>query len=104
MRFNDAIPGVVVLLFAAAMLAYTLTFPAQMPGQEYGPALFPGLVAVGLVLCGLLLVARGVRAGGAWVSLGGWTGHPRAAAPRRAGYSRSRTRTAKSRPEATSSP
>ena len=29
-----------------------------MPGQKFGPAWFPGLIAIGLILCGGLLAAR----------------------------------------------
>jgi putative tricarboxylic transport membrane protein len=43
-----------------------------MPGQKFGPALFPGLVAAGLGLCGVLLAISGLRTGGAWFSLPGW--------------------------------
>jgi len=32
-----------------------------MPGQKFGPAWFPGLIAVGLILCGVLLAARSQR-------------------------------------------
>jgi putative tricarboxylic transport membrane protein len=32
-----------------------------MPGQQFGPALFPGLVAAGLGLCGVALIASGLR-------------------------------------------
>ena len=42
MRLNDAVIGIALILFALAMIAYTRTFPA-MPGQDYGPALFPVL-------------------------------------------------------------
>ena len=79
MRFHDALTGAALVLFGGVVLWHVQGFPA-MPGQKYGPALFPGLVAAGLVLCGLLLVVRGVRAGGAWVAPGSWTGHPRAVA------------------------
>lgn len=61
MRLNDAVLGLVLLIFAAAMMAYTTTFPA-MPGQNYGPALFPLLIGVGMAACGLLLIAQGLRA------------------------------------------
>ena len=45
-----------------------------MPGQHFGPALFPGLLGIGLAACGALLVVRGARAGGApWVALAPWT-------------------------------
>ncbi len=32
-----------------------------MPGQKFGAALFPGLVAAGLGACGVLLIAAGMR-------------------------------------------
>ena len=32
-----------------------------MPGQKFGPAWFPGLIAVGLILCGALLAAQSLR-------------------------------------------
>jgi putative tricarboxylic transport membrane protein len=37
-------------------------YPA-MPGQKFGPAWFPGLIAVGLIVCGALLAARTARNG-----------------------------------------
>ena len=43
-----------------------------MPGQKFGPAWFPGLVAAGLAICGALLVLKGARHGGAWIELPGW--------------------------------
>jgi putative tricarboxylic transport membrane protein len=44
-----------------------------MPGQRFGPAWFPGLIAAGLGLCGLFLIFAGVRQGGPWLALPGWT-------------------------------
>jgi putative tricarboxylic transport membrane protein len=46
-------------------------FPA-MPGQKFGPAWFPGLVAAGLGVCGALLMRSGLRARTAWVALPEW--------------------------------
>jgi putative tricarboxylic transport membrane protein len=43
-----------------------------MPGQRFGPAWFPGLIAAGLGACGVLLVAAGVRRGAPWVALPEW--------------------------------
>ena len=43
-----------------------------MPGQRFGPAWFPGLVAVGLGICGLLLVYAGVRRGAPWLAFPDW--------------------------------
>ena len=60
MRFNDAVFGVVLLLVAIAVAATALTFPG-MPGQSFGPALFPDIIAGGFALCGLALIWSGVR-------------------------------------------
>jgi putative tricarboxylic transport membrane protein len=57
MWVSDAIFGAVLLLLAAAIMALALAFP-DMPGQDYGPALFPTLIASGLGLCGLVLLVR----------------------------------------------
>jgi putative tricarboxylic transport membrane protein len=43
-----------------------------MPGQRFGPAWFPGMVAAGLGICGLFLVASGARQGGRWIALPQW--------------------------------
>jgi len=51
-----------------------------MPGQKFGPAWFPGLIAAGLVLCGALLIVPGVRAGAPWVAFPQWLRRPRARA------------------------
>lgn len=69
MRLSDRWLGVAVLALAAAMFSYTLTFPA-FPGQKYGPALFPRILAVGMALCAALLIFGDWRrrAGGATVS------------------------------------
>ena len=48
MRFNDAVFGVVLLLAAVAVFAVARGFPG-MPGQNFGPALFPDLIAAGLL-------------------------------------------------------
>jgi putative tricarboxylic transport membrane protein len=60
MRVNDAITGAMLLAFAIATFAYARTLPA-IPGQEYGAAVFPMLIAIGLAGCGVLLIASGYR-------------------------------------------
>jgi len=60
MRVNDAITGFALLAFAIATFAYARTLPA-IPGQDYGAAVFPMLVAAGLAGCGALLIASGLR-------------------------------------------
>jgi putative tricarboxylic transport membrane protein len=49
-------------------------FPA-MPGQKFGAAWFPGLIAIGLALCGALLIVTGVR--GPWLVVPDWIHRPR---------------------------
>jgi putative tricarboxylic transport membrane protein len=55
-------------------------FPA-MPGQKFGPAWFPGLIAAGLALCGALLMRAGMRQRAPLLSLPDWIRRPQ---PRRA--------------------
>lgn len=61
MKFNDAVWGGLFVLFAGAILIHVQGFP-KIPGQNVGPGLFPGLVAVGIAICGCILIVRGVRA------------------------------------------
>ncbi len=77
MKLHDALAGAALVVLGAVVLWHVQGFPA-MPGQNYGAALFPGIVAAGLLACGLLLAVRGARAGGAWIAPGAWTRHPRA--------------------------
>ena len=78
MQANDAVTGAIFTVLAVVIFFVAGTFP-DFPGQRYGPALFPQILAVGLGCCGLLLIARGVRArqqGGAWIALDGWARNP----------------------------
>jgi len=59
-RLNDAVIGAVLIAFALVAYFEARTFP-QLPGQNYGAALFPLIIAVGLGVSGLLLVASGLR-------------------------------------------
>jgi len=77
MRFNDAIIGLVLIAVAAVTIWLTRDFPA-MPGQKYGPALFPTIIASGLGLGGLILVLTGLRSGAPALRLADWTRDPRA--------------------------
>ncbi len=78
MKLNDAIFGLVLLALGAAVLFAVQGFP-KIPGQPVGPALFPGLIAVGLCACGALLVWSGLRERprSAWVSWDDWVRSPR---------------------------
>jgi putative tricarboxylic transport membrane protein len=77
-RANDALSGLVLIVFAAAMIALTASFPS-FPGQKYGPALFPRILGTGIIICGALLVARGLasrRAGAPWLEVAPWVRDP----------------------------
>ena len=82
MRLNDAVWGALLLLFGVALLVHVQSFPA-IPGQRYGAAFFPGLIATGLGICGLLLIVKGVLAhrrepaAAPWIAADPWTGSPR---------------------------
>ena len=61
MKINDALGGAALVALGAVVLWHIQGFP-PMPGQKYGPAWFPGLIAIGLIACGALLVAARLRA------------------------------------------
>lgn len=58
MKFDDAVWGALLAVLGAAVLVHVQGFP-RIPGQNVGPALFPGLVAAALVGAGALLIVRG---------------------------------------------
>ena len=78
MKLNDAVWGALLIFFSAAVLVHIQGFPT-IPGQKVGPALFPGALAVGLAVCAVLLILKGLasRARGGerarWVEFDGWT-------------------------------
>ncbi len=78
MKIHDALLGMIFVLIGIATL-YTVSAYPKMPGQDVGPAMFPGVVAAGFVLFGSLLTVR------AWAlpgprrlfALGDWARSPR---------------------------
>ena len=82
MKFNDAVWGVLLALLGAAILWHVQGFP-RIPGQNVGPGLFPGALAVALLACGAILIASGLtarRAAGAatpWAVAPDWLRSPR---------------------------
>jgi putative tricarboxylic transport membrane protein len=77
MRINDAVIGGVLLVFAIAIFLYARTLPA-LPGQQYGAAVFPILVAFGLGGCGALLIVSGLRHWQGAMAWDAWARSPRA--------------------------
>ncbi len=78
MKFNDAVFGAVLLALGAAVLTIVQGYP-KIPGQQVGPALFPGLIAAGLCVGGLVLLVRGWRERKAvpWFTADDWLRSPR---------------------------
>jgi len=81
-KLSDTIWGVLLLFLSALVLWKIQSFP-PMPGQRYGPAVFPGVTAAALGICALILIVNGLahrRAAGdehVWGSVEAWTRSPR---------------------------
>lgn len=75
MKLNDALVGLFLVALGIVILVHIQGYPL-IPGQNYGPALFPGVIAVGLLGCGALLVLQGVRTRAPLVALSDWVRNP----------------------------
>ena len=60
MKLNDAVWGALFALLGAAILWHVQGFP-RIPGQNVGPGLFPGVLAVAMLVCGAILIATGLK-------------------------------------------
>jgi len=60
-KINDALWGALFALLGAAILWHVQGFP-RIPGQNVGPALFPGVLAVAMLVCGAILIVSGLKA------------------------------------------
>jgi putative tricarboxylic transport membrane protein len=78
MKLNDAVIGIFLMLLGAVVLVVVQKYP-QIPGQSVGPALFPGLIAAGLCIGGLLLTISGLRelSQVPWMQWEDWVHSPR---------------------------
>lgn len=81
MKFNDAIWGAALVVFAGLLFIHVQSFPA-IPGQKVGPSAMPAALAVGLAVCGAILFWRGLReraadaAAARWIELPEWFASP----------------------------
>jgi len=60
MRVHDSLIGGVLLVLALAVLWHVQGFPPA-PGQDFGPAVFPELIAAGLAVASAALIWQGLR-------------------------------------------
>jgi len=58
-RVNEAVIGAFLLALMVAVFSATAAFP-RIPGQPYGPDLFPRMIAGGLGIAGGLMILRGL--------------------------------------------
>ncbi|HEV7437515.1 MAG TPA: tripartite tricarboxylate transporter TctB family protein [Pseudorhizobium sp.] len=77
MRFSDTTLGAVFLLAGISLAWYSFNLSA-IPGQNYGAATFPLLIAAGLVGCSARLLYTGIRQGSEpWICLSDQVRNPR---------------------------
>lgn len=78
MKVHDSLLGLIFVLIGAGVL-YTVSGYPKMPGQDVGPAMFPGVMAVALMLFGgtLTVRARVLPGRHQLLALGDWAGSPR---------------------------
>lgn len=78
MKLNDAVFGAVFLALSLLVLWTIRDYP-KIPGQNIGPAAFPGLISALLAVCSLMLIVKGLRErnGGPWFVRGAWSSQPR---------------------------
>jgi putative tricarboxylic transport membrane protein len=79
-RVNEAVIGALLIGLALAVFSVTASFP-RIPGQPYGPDLFPRVIAGMLALSGVLMIIRGVaiKPRHPIVAVADWARSPRAA-------------------------
>lgn len=76
MKLNDALLGVVVMIFGGAIILGVQGMP-RIPHVPYTASFFPSIVGTGLLGCGLVLIVSGLaRREGGWVQLGEWARSP----------------------------
>ena len=76
MKFSDTVWGALLLALALAVLWNVRSFPL-IPGQNIGPAAFPGLLAVILAGCAVALIWRGLKQRAPHIVPGDWLRSPR---------------------------
>ena len=77
MKLNDMVWGALLMALGFTVLNDVRTYPS-IPGQQYGPNAFPGLLAALLIVCAVMLMVKGwkERAQHPWFEAGAWLQAP----------------------------
>lgn len=78
MKIHDSLLGLLFMLIGASILHTVSGYP-NMPGQDVGPAMFPGVMAAALMAFGGMLALKGRTQPGSRrvFALGEWAQSPR---------------------------
>ena len=78
MKLSDAVFGLLLLVLGAVVIATVSSYPT-IAAQRVGPALFPALIAIGLMIGGVILLVRGwrTRTTVPWIRFEPWVRSPR---------------------------
>ncbi|MDR1731131.1 MAG: tripartite tricarboxylate transporter TctB family protein [Synergistaceae bacterium] len=60
MRFNDAVIGIAAIIFGLAVILHVRSYPSMGDGMP-GPALFPTILGILLIVIGTLQIPRGIK-------------------------------------------
>lgn len=77
-RLNDAITGLLLLLFSLSVFLYSASFP-KLSGSQFSAGFWPQTLSLLLGLCSLALIVNGLRArsgGEYWLRLDAWWKQP----------------------------
>lgn len=79
MRVNEAVLGAIMLAIMGVIYSVTASFP-RIPGQPFGPDLFPRVIGGFLGLAGVVMILRGLlsRPRLPFAALAPWARSPRA--------------------------
>jgi putative tricarboxylic transport membrane protein len=80
MKINNAVSGIAIGLFGLAVYIQSGSFPT-LGQQQIGPEVFPQVIAVGMMICAILLIIKGIKdkksTGEGWIELPEWAREPR---------------------------
>ena len=78
MKLSDITLGAILIALGIAVGLYSMQLPS-VPGQPYGPSLFPTIIGAAMAVCGAVSLVGGLRRRGVpLVAFEDWAREPRA--------------------------